>query len=108
MNCKRGGFIIIRHKNVQDFEANLLKTNLNKNGLTGDDARPGIRAHEAWRRVQNPFFNIRLTNANVRSQKHLPVSTTLKKKHEKEKKRAYNGRIMNLEHGFFFNRWRRS
>ena len=29
MNCKIGGFIIIRHKNVQDFEANLLKTNLN-------------------------------------------------------------------------------
>ena len=29
MNCKRGGFIIMRHNNVQDFEAKLLKTTLN-------------------------------------------------------------------------------
>ena len=40
-----------------------------------------------------------MTNANVRSQKHLPVSTTLKKT-RKRKKRAYNGRMMNEEHGF--------
>ena len=25
-NCKRGGFVIMRHDNVRDFEANLLKT----------------------------------------------------------------------------------
>ena len=64
MNCKRGGFIILRHNNVPDFEANLLKTTLNDvevgpklqkienqglNGLTGDDARPDIRAHVVWR-----------------------------------------------------------
>ena len=51
--------------------------------------------------VQNAFFDIRLTNANARSQKHLPISIILKnqKKHEKEK-RAYN-RIMNVEHGIF-------
>ena len=30
MNCKRArGFIIMRHNNVRDFEANLLKTTLN-------------------------------------------------------------------------------
>ena len=29
MNCKRGDFIIMRHNNVRDFEANLLKTTLN-------------------------------------------------------------------------------
>ena len=39
-----------------------------------------------------------MTNINARSQKHLPVSPILKK-HEKDKKRAYNSRIMNLEHG---------
>ena len=25
MNCKRGGFIIMRHNDIRDFEANLLK-----------------------------------------------------------------------------------
>ena len=32
--------------------------------------------------------------------KHLPVSAILKK-HKKDKKRAYNSRIMNVEHGTF-------
>ena len=41
-----------------------------------------------------------MTSTNARSQKHLPVSAILKK-HEKEKKRAYNSTIMNVEHGTF-------
>ena len=64
MNCRRGGFMIMRHNNVQDFEANLLKTTLNDvevkpklqkieneelNGLTGEDVRPEIRDHGVWR-----------------------------------------------------------
>ena len=102
MNYKRGGFIIMRHNNVPDFEANLLKTIFNDvevepklqkidseglNGLTGDNARPDMRARGVWRQQQNAFFDIRLTNTNARSQKHSPVSATLKKQ-EKEKKRA--------------------
>ena len=51
-----------------------------------------------WRQGQNAFIDIRLTNTNARSQKHLPVSAILKK-HEKEKERAYYNRIMNVEHG---------
>ena len=68
------------------------------NGLTGGYARPDIRAGEVWRQGQNAFFDIRLTNANACSQKDLPVCTILKK-HENEKKRTYNSRIMNVEHG---------
>ena len=26
MNCKRGGFVVMRHNNGREFEANLLKT----------------------------------------------------------------------------------
>ena len=46
------------------------------------------------------FFDICLTNTNACSQKDLPVSAILKK-HEKEQKRAYNSRIMNVEHEAF-------
>ena len=53
-----------------------------------------------WRQEQNCFFDIRLTNTNARSQKYLPVRAILKK-HEKEKTRAYNSRIMNVEPGIF-------
>ena len=114
MNCKRSGFIIIRH-DVRDFEANLLQTTLNDvevepklqkidneglNSFTGDDARPDIRVRGVWRQGQNAFFDICLTNTNTHSQNHLPGSAILKK-HKKEKKRAYNSRIMNVEHVTF-------
>ena len=55
-----------------------------------------------WRQGQNAFIDIRLTNTNARSQKHLPVSAIMKK-YEKEKKRAYYSRIMNVEHETFIH-----
>ena len=99
VNCKRRGFIIMWHNTVRDFEANLLKTTLNDdevepklskidneglNSLTGDDARPDIRARGVWRQGQNAFFDIRLTNSNACSQKHLPKCYS--KKTRKRKK----------------------
>ena len=100
MNCKREGFVIMRHNNIRDFEANLLKTmhnnveiepvlqeitNEKMPGNTNDEARPDIRARGVWRSGQNAFFNIRLTNVNANYQKHQTVENLLKK-HEKEKK----------------------
>ena len=99
LNCKRGGFVIMRHNNVRDFEVNLLKTLHNDveaepelqpiqterlDGLTGDNAHPDIRARGVWRAAQNAYFDVRLTNVNAESQKHLAVDKILKK-HEKEK-----------------------
>ena len=84
----------MRHNNVWDIGANLLKTNLNGvkiepklkkidneglNGLTSDDAR------RVWVQGQNIFFDTRLTNTNSCSQKHLPVNGILKQ-HKKGKK----------------------
>ena len=84
INCQRGEFVIIWHNNVRDFEANLLKTTLNDfevepklqkindeelNDLTGNDARPDIRTRGVWNQGENTFFDIRLTNSNVPSQK---------------------------------------
>ena len=79
MNCKKGRFVIMRHNNVQNFEANLVKTTLNNfeiesrlqkidneelNGLIGDNARPDVRARGVWIQGQNALFDIRLTNTN--------------------------------------------
>ena len=99
-NCKRGGFVIMRHNNVRDFEANFLKTMQNDveptlqeitndklPGNTNEEARPAIRARRVWRPGQNAFFDIVLTNVNANYQKHQTVENIFKK-HEKEKKKS--------------------
>ena len=115
MNCKRGGLVTIRHNNIRDFEANLLRQVCNDvecepplqpldgeqiTGLIGDEARPDIRACGFWRPGQNAFFDIRVTNTNSASQANL-TTEKIYGKHEKEKKRNYNQRIMDIEHGTF-------
>ena len=90
----------MRHNNVRDFEANLLKrmdndieiepalqevTNEKIPGNTNDEARPDIRVRGVWRSWQNAFFDIRLTNVDANYQKRQTVANIFKK-HEKEKK----------------------
>ena len=115
LNCKRGGFVTMRHNMIRDYEASLLKivhndvevepelqpvTTENLSGLSNDNCRPDIRAKGVWREFQNAYFDVRITNVNADSQKDVPIEKTLSK-HEKEKKRLYNNRIMNVEHGTF-------
>ena len=116
LNCHKGGFINARHDNVRDLEAQLLKSVchdvetepllqpvINKNGysasaILGDDARLDVRARGFWRAGQNAFFDVRITNADCTSQVASPVKSVLRK-HELEKKRNYNQRIIQVEHG---------
>ena len=72
----------------------------NPKGLTGDGARPDIRARGVWRKGQNAFFDVRMTNVNSNYQSHLTAERVYAK-HEAEKKREYNARIMQVEHGTF-------
>ena len=68
-------------------------------GLAGDNARPDIRARGVWRHGQNAYFDVRITNINAES-----VSSNAQKnpgKTRKRKKRQYNSRITNIEHGTF-------
>ena len=71
LNCKRGGLVIIRHNNIRDFEANLIRQVCNDvetepplqpldgeiiNGLTGEEAWPNLRARGFRRHDQNAYF----------------------------------------------------
>ena len=118
LNCHLGGFINARHDNVRDVECSLLKSIVhdverepslqpvtNKNGyqrsaILDDDARLDIRARGFWRDGQNAYFDIRITNADSDSQRNNPLKSVLRK-HEMEKKRNYNRRVMEVEHGSF-------
>ena len=68
--------------------------------LDGDEAKPDIRARGFWRKGQYAFFDVKVSNVNAQSYRN----TDLKKVYgnmEREKKRAYNDRIINIEHGTF-------
>ena len=69
-------------------------------GLTGEEARPDIRARGFWRSAQNAYFDIRVTNANSTSQSNM-LAAKIYAKHEAEKKQNYNQRAMQVEHGSF-------
>ena len=59
-----------------------------------------IRARGFWREGQNAFFDVRVTNADCNSQQNTSLKSILKN-HEKAKKRGYNKRVMEVEHGTF-------
>lgn len=118
LNCHKGGFINARHDRIRDLEANLLKSicqdvetepqlqpvinkaNYQNSAILTDDARLDVRARGFWRDGQNSFFDVRVTNPNCQSQQNMSTKSILKK-HESEKKRNYNRRIMEVEQGTF-------
>ena len=110
-----GGFVTMRHNNIRNFEANLLRIvhndvefesqlqqvdNKQLNRLKEDNAHPDIRAKGVWRNAQNSYFDVRVTNVNSDSQKNMPVEKILSK-HEQGKKRNCNRRIITVEHRTF-------
>ena len=106
----------MRHNDIRDVEANLLKrvcndveiepplqllTNehLERDAINTDSARVDVRARGFWRRGQNAFIDVRV--ANPGSATHLKNRLRKSCKSMREKKRAYNERIVNVEHGTF-------
>ena len=118
LDCKMGGFTNSRHNGIRNLECKLLKEicrdvecepplqkipeNTKKDYCAtankADDARLDVRARGFWRDGQNAYFDVRVTNINCESQKNQQISAILKK-HEQEKKRQYNKRVMEVEHG---------
>ena len=73
LNCKKGGFVTIRHNNIIDYEANLvakihtdveIEPSLQSiegeiiNGIPGDNARPNVRARGVCRDGRNVLFDV--------------------------------------------------
>ena len=76
------------------------KQGYKKTAKLEDDARLDIRARSFWRTGQNAFFDVRVTNADSACQQNSSLKVVLQR-HENEKKRGYNKRIMEVEHGSF-------
>ena len=94
--------MIIQHNELRDFEANLLNKVCNDveiepklqplegeqmtaSTIDGDEARLDIRARGFWRPRQSAYFDVRVTNTDSESVRHMPLRK-IYEKHEKEKK----------------------
>ena len=116
LSCKKGGFVSLRHNHLRNITAKWLTEcckdvriepplqpltgeSLPKSN-TSDEARLDISARGFWESYQLAFLDIRVFNpkakryANQKTEKAYEVN-------EKEKKRQYNERIIQLEHGTF-------
>ena len=119
MQCPLGGYVIRRHNRVRDLFAKLLDDVAHEvqvepplQPLTGErlhnqanqenDSRLDIAARGFWQKHEMAFFDIRVFNPFAKS--HLNPNQTLDavfRKHETQKKRSYNQRVIEVEHGSF-------
>ena len=118
LSCKKGGFVSKRHDNIRDLITSLLNRVCHNvqaephlipitdevfrlaSTNTSEEARLDIKANDFWRQGQTAFFDVRITHVNsLTNESH--STEKIFHIHENEKKRAYNQRIMNVEHGTF-------
>ena len=115
--CMRGGYIIQRHNEIRDLEAEILQAVCTDvevepvlQEVTGEvlprgankapDARLDIRARGFWAREQSAFFDVRVCHPNADSYKNLTLEQ-IYKLHENDKKRLYSSRVLEVERGTF-------
>ena len=116
MVCRRGGFIIQRHNELRDVEADMLSMVCNDveiepvlQELTGEslpsganrapDAHLDIFARGFWERQRSAFFDVRVCHPNADSYRDLDLKQVYKQ-HENDK-RLYTQRVMDVEQGTF-------
>lgn len=116
MVCKKGGFIIQRHNELRDLEAEILGTvckhvqvepalqdisreELRTGTNTAQDARLDIHARGFWEHQRSAFFEIRVCHANADSYCQLEPQQMYKLRENEERK--YSRRVFDVEHGSF-------
>ena len=118
LSCKKGGFVSLRHNQVRNITAILLKEvchdvcieprlqkltgeSLNERvANTTDEARLDISARGFWTTGQLAFLDVRLFNPISKRYVDHELSRAYVM-NEKEKKKMYNERVMQIEHGSF-------
>ena len=119
LSCHRGGFPSIRHNELRDLTAHLLTEVCSNVGVepalqplgsermdyrsanTEDSARLDIKADNFWNRDrQSAFFDIRVFNPLAPSYRNHSL-TSCYRQNEQEKRRSYDQRVREIEHGSF-------
>ena len=118
LDCKLGGYVHIRHNYIRDTEARIMREvafdvsiepgleKVSKNvrlapgTKTEDNARLDVSARGIFSSHERTFFDVRITNPNAPSNRSLSIAAVYEK-HEKEKMRAYNDRVLQVEKASF-------
>ena len=116
LSCPKGGYVMMRHNRIRDLEAELMREVCsdvkiepqlipiaNRNlvsGNTKDGARVDVSGNGVWSPMEKTFLDIRVMHPNCPSYINMDISQVYKT-HEKEKKRLYNERIIQVEKGSF-------
>ena len=119
LSCPCGGFPSIRHNELRDITAQLLTETCHGVGIEPplqplggeqlryrtanreDGARLDIVAESFWGRDrQNAFFDVRVFNPYAPSHRGTTLAQCYRR-NEQEKKRAYEERVREVEHGSF-------
>ena len=115
LNCKLGGYVIMRHNAIRDLEADLLREvckdvkiepellpigNAEMHGNIADKARLDVSAVGFWSPMERTFVDVRIMHPNSASYRDKPPEQ-IYLQHEKEKKRMYNSRVLQVEKASF-------
>ena len=118
LDCKLGGYVHIRHNNIRDTEARIMREvgfdvkvepglqKVSKNislaagTKTDDNARADVSARGIFSSHELTFFDVRITNPNAPSNQKLSLAAVYKR-NEAEKMKAYGDRILQVEKGSF-------
>ena len=117
LSCKKGGFVSLRHNEIRDITSKLLEEvcidvrkepllqELNNEDLprqanVSREARLDISALNFWTAGQRAFFDVRVFNPFARRYSNTKIENCLLS-NEREKKRQYCERILQVENGTF-------
>ena len=117
MSCMKGGYVIRRHDRLRDIFADLIKdvatevkTEPQLQPLTGEvlpkgtncesQARLDIAARGFWQECEMAFFDVRVFNPFAKSHLQNNLDSVFRS-NESTKKKEYNNRIIQVEHGSF-------
>ena len=109
LQCKVGGFIHLRHNELVNETAKLAASVckdvekepiLLRRSENDPDIRADISMRSFWQRQQKAFVDVRVFYPYARSYANQNLSNTFSKM-EKEKKKKYNNRVIDQEHGSF-------
>ena len=118
LSCTTGGLPIHHHNDIRDLTATLMEEGsslteiephlqpltgevlLGRSANTRDDGHVDIRCMGFWNKHQYAFFDVRVFNPLATSNQNPTINSTFLR-HEKEKRRTYDQRVREVEHGSF-------